>query len=150
MPKPCGGCARGCKDPPAPAELAAALDALSRLLPPLSGAMAMPERLAWIRAAVGNQVRLIAVEQVCYFRANDKYTSVFTSEGEALIRTSLRELGEQLDANRFWQIHRNTIVNLAHIAATTRDVAGRVLVKLKSRPETLTVSRAFAHRFRQM
>jgi len=134
-----------------PEGLATALETLGRMLPALAAsAPGGPERLAWIRAAVGNQVRLIAVEEVCYFQANDKYTSVFTGEGEALIRTSLRELAEQLDPARFWQIHRSTIVNLAHVASSTRDFSGRIQIRLKSRPETLAVSRAFAHRFRQM
>lgn len=126
-------------------DLRAALAALSRLAPP--GAV---ERLAWIRASVGQQVRLIAVDDVCYFQANDKYTSVFTKDGEALIRTPLRELAEGLDPNRFWQVHRGTIVNLAHVAATNRDFAGRVSLALKTRAEPIAVSRAFAHRFRQM
>lgn len=135
----------------APEGLAAALEALGRILPAGGGAtLAAPERLAWIRAAIGNQVRLIAVEEVCYFQANDKYTSVFTREGEALIRTSLKELAEQLDPAKFWQIHRGTIVNLAHVASSTRELSGRIQVRLKTRPETLAVSRAFAHRFRQM
>ena len=138
------------RTPPAPDELKAALDALSRVLPALSGGGAATARLAWIRASVGNQVRLIAVDEVCYFQANDKYTSVFTAEGEALIRTSLKELAGQLDPDRFWQIHRGIIVNLAAVAATTRDLAGRTQIRLKARPETLAVSRAFAHRFRQM
>jgi DNA-binding LytR/AlgR family response regulator len=139
---------------PASSELKSTLDALARVLPGLAGSAGpqgdVPERLAWIRASVGNQVRLIAVEDVSYFQANDKYTSVFTADSEALIRTSLRELGEQLDPQRFWQIHRGTIVNVAHVAATTRDLGGRTLIRLKARPETLVVSRAFAHRFRQM
>jgi len=130
-------------------DLKHALDALSRVLPALNG-RSVPGRLAWIRASVGNQVRLIAVEEVCYFQANDKYTSVFTPEGEALIRISLKELAEQLDPERFWQIHRGTIVNLAAVASTSRDLAGRTQVRLKARPEMLAVSRAFAHRFRQM
>ena len=139
------------KSPAASAELKSTLDALARVLPGLAGSGPdSPERLAWIRASVGNQVRLIAVDDVSYFQANDKYTSVFTADGEALIRTSLRELGDQLDPQRFWQIHRGTIVNVAHVAATTRDLGGRTLIKLKARPETLLVSRAFAHRFRQM
>ncbi|HEX3633323.1 MAG TPA: LytTR family DNA-binding domain-containing protein, partial [Casimicrobiaceae bacterium] len=137
------------RTPPAADDLKRALDALSRVLPAIAGG-APSGRLAWIRASVGNQVRLIAVEEVCYFRANDKYTSVFTAEGEALIRTSLKELGGQLDPDRFWQIHRGTIVNVAAVAATTRDLTGRTQIRLKTRSETLTVSRAFAHRFRQM
>lgn len=139
------------QSPPPSDALAAALEALGRALPSLGAAgPGAVERLAWIRAAIGSQVRLISVDEVCYFQANDKYTSVFTHEGEALIRTSLKELAEQLDPARFWQIHRSTIVNLTHVAATTRDVSGKTSLRLKSRPETLAVSRAFVHRFRQM
>ena len=133
---------------PAP-DLSATLSALAQLVPRL-GAAVGGERLAWVRASMGAQVRLIAIDDVCYFQANDKYTSVFTQEGEALIRTPLRELSAQLDPARFWQVHRGTIVNLAHVATTHRDFAGRVTLSLKARPEIVAVSRAFAHRFRQM
>lgn len=125
-----------------------ALAALSRVAPGIANGA--PERLAWIRASAGQQVRLIAVDDVCYFQANDKYTSVFTKDGEALIRTPLRELAEGLDPARFWQVHRGTIVNIAHVQATSRDLTGRLSLALKTRSETLAVSRAFAHRFRQM
>ena len=121
------------------------LAAIARLAPG-----AAQERLAWIRASRGQQVVLIDVEDVCYFRANDKYTSVFTSEGESLIRTPLKELAGQLDASRFWLVHRGTIVNVRHIAATSRDLAGRITLTLKKRPETVPVSRAYAHLFKQM
>jgi DNA-binding LytR/AlgR family response regulator len=136
--------------PPGGDTLREALDTLTRALPVLAGASAAPGRLAFIRASIGNQVRLIAVEEVCYFQATDKYTSVFTVDGEALIRTSLKELIEQLDPHRFWQVHRGTIVNIAQVAATTRDLSGRIQIRLKARPESLAVSRAFAHRFKQM
>ena len=135
---------------------AAALDgllaALAEHLPNLAPAAGSngAERLVWIRAAVGGNVRLIAVEDVCYFQANDKYTSVFTAEGEALIRTPLKEIADQLDAQRFWQVHRGTIVNVGHVEATTRDLAGRVALTLRKRPEKVAVSRAYAHRFKQM
>src|SRR6185312_17386258 len=127
------------KDAP---ELRAVLATLSRLAPGLTQ-NGGTERLAWIRASVGQQVRLIAVDDVCYFQANDKYTSVFTKEGEALIRTPLRELAEGLDPAHFWQVHRGTIVNLAHVQATHRDFAGRLSLALKTRAETIAVSRAF-------
>lgn len=132
-----------------PPALAEALATLARYAPgtaaPLAGA-----RLAWVRASIGAEVRLIPIDDVCYFQANDKYTSVFTAEGEALIRTPLKELVTQLDPDRFWQVHRGTIVNLAHVATTTRDLAGRVSLSMRTRPEKVAVSRAFAHRFRQM
>ena len=131
-------------------ELQAALAVIARLAPLSGNATVAPERLAWIRASAGSQVRLIAVADVCYFQANDKYTSVFTAEGESLIRTPLKELGDQLDPNRFWQVHRGTIVNLAHVGATSRDLTGRVSLTLKTRPEKVAVSRAFAHLFKQM
>jgi DNA-binding LytR/AlgR family response regulator len=124
----------------------AALAAIERLSP-LAPA---PERLAWIRASAGQQVRLIAVEDVVYFQANDKYTSVFTADGEALIRTPMKELSEQLDPRRFWQVHRGTIVNVAHIATTTRELSGRITLTLKGRPDKLAVSRAYVHLFKQM
>ena len=129
--------------------LAEAIATLSRLAPGLVGG-ARPGRLAWIRAAVGAQVRLIPVDDVCYFQANDKYTSVFTADGEALIRTPLKELYEQLDPRTFWQVHRGTIVNVRDIATTTRDLTGRVTLTMKRRPEPVAVSRAYAHLFRQM
>ncbi|HVF64646.1 MAG TPA: LytTR family DNA-binding domain-containing protein [Casimicrobiaceae bacterium] len=109
-----------------------------------------PKRLSWIRAAVGAETRLIAIDDVCYFEANDKYTSVFTAEGEALIRTPLKDLVDQLDPDRFWQVHRGTVVNLACVASTSRDFAGRMTIGLRNRSERLAVSRAYAHRFKQM
>ena len=84
------------------------------------------------------------------FQANDKYTSVFTADGESLIRTPLRELAAQLDARHFWQVHRGTIVNVRQVAATMRDLAGRITLRMKSRVETVPVSRAYAHLFKQM
>lgn len=133
----------------APPELRAALTTLAQFAPALVSGGA-PERLSWVRAAVGAEVRLIPVDDVCYFQANDKYTSVFTKDGESLIRTPLRALVDTLDPERFWQVHRGTIVNVAHVAATTRDFAGRVSLVLRQRKEPVAVSRAFAHRFRQM
>jgi DNA-binding LytR/AlgR family response regulator len=139
------------RNPQPPEGVAAALEALGRVLPALGAAApGAVERLAWIRAAIGSQVRLISVDEVCYFQANDKYTSVFTAEGQALIRTPLKELAEQLDPERFWQVHRGTIVNLRHVSATMRDLTGRVTLTLKNRPEKVAVSRAYAHLFKQM
>jgi DNA-binding LytR/AlgR family response regulator len=127
--------------------LQAALQALVQAVP---GLQAGAGRLAWIRASVGQDIRLIPVEEICYFESNDKYTCVFTADAEALIRTPLKELVAQLDPERFWQVHRGTVVNLAHVARATRDLAGRVTLQLRSRREPIRVSRAFAHLFRQM
>lgn len=106
--------------------------------------------LRWIRASVGETVRQIPVDEVYYFQAQDKYVSVYTAVGESLIRTPLSELQAGLDPNEFWQIHRSTIVNVNRIAATTRDVMGKTLLKLNDSKIELQVSRAYAHLFKQM
>jgi DNA-binding LytR/AlgR family response regulator len=108
------------------------------------------KRLDWIRAAHGNETRLIAIDEVIYFEANDKYVSVFTQDGESLIRTPLKELQEGLDEKQFWQIHRGTVVAVKHIAGLKRDFRGRTLLGLKNRSEELVVSRAYLHLFKQM
>ncbi len=108
------------------------------------------EPLRILRAGVGNSVKMIPVDEVCYFQASDKYTNVVTRDAEALIRTSLKDLLAQLPPERFVQIHRGTVVNLDEVRAATRDDAGRVSLTLKHRSEALPVSRVFAHLFRQM
>lgn len=111
---------------------------------------AKPAPLRWIRAAVGESVRLVPVAEVRYFQAADKYTAVMTEAGELLIRTPIRELVGQLDPEVFWQVHRGTIVNAKFVTAARHDESGRVLLGVRDRPERLTVSRAYAHLFRQM
>jgi DNA-binding LytR/AlgR family response regulator len=106
--------------------------------------------LTLIRAAVGNQVRMIPIADVVYFEALDKYVNVITREGEALIRTSLKELLPQLDAAQFWQVHRGTIVNASCIASATRDEVGKLTLQLRGRNDQLRVSPLYAHLFRQM
>lgn len=106
--------------------------------------------LRWINASVGQNLKLITVDEIAYFQADNKYTRVVGSDGEALIRKSLKELVEELDPNQFWQIHRSTLVNATSISGVTRDFRGRMLVKLKTRPETLLVSDTYTHLFRQM
>jgi DNA-binding LytR/AlgR family response regulator len=113
-------------------------------------AAAPPAPLQWIRAAQGQETRLIAIDEVIYFQSNDKYTSVFIANGEHLIRTPLRQLRDQLDAQQFWQIHRSVIVAARHVAGTRTDFRGRLLVKLKGRPEELVVSRNYTEMFKQM
>ena len=108
------------------------------------------EYLRWINASQGQEVRLITVDEVCYFQSDTKYTRVVTASGEALIRRSLKELLDELDPHCFWQIHRATVVNASAIAGVSRDFRGRVSVKLKARPERLPVSDAHVHLFRQM
>jgi DNA-binding LytR/AlgR family response regulator len=106
--------------------------------------------LKWIKASLGASMRLIPVDEVLYFHAEDKYTKVITAEGEALIRKTIKDLFDELDAQLFWQIHRGTIVNLRAIARVDRDYRDQPLIILKTRPEKLVVSRTFAHLFKAM
>ena len=106
--------------------------------------------MKWIKVRHGEEVRLIAIDDVCYFKAEDKYTVVKTREGESLIKKSIRQLTEELDPDQFWRIHRGTIINVSRIARVSRSFAGRLFISLKDLPETLTVSRSYAHLFKQM
>jgi DNA-binding LytR/AlgR family response regulator len=131
---------------PDAAQMAALLDKLGALPQPACAV----EPLTWLTASAGRETRLILIDDVLYFRADQKYTTVMTAEGEALLRSSLRELLPRLDGNTFKQIHRSTIVNLKAIAGITRDDTGRGTVRLKQRPETLTVSQPFMTLFKHM
>jgi len=106
------------------------------------------EALQWIKASVGNQLRLIAIDDVLFFQSDEKYTLVATRDLDTLIRTPIKEILTGLDANKFWQIHRSTIVNATAIETVTRDFRGQASVKIKGRPENLTVSRPFSHLFK--
>lgn len=130
----------------APGDLGAVLDRLATL------PAATPARtwLRWINASVGQTLKLITVDEVLYFQADNKYTRVATREGEALIRKPLKELVDELDPQQFWQIHRSTLVNVTAIAGANRDFRGRLQVKLKDRNESLLVAESYAHLFKQM
>ncbi len=125
-------------------------DNLARLLSQLQAMLPPAPRLQMIRAAVGNSVRMIALADVVYFEALDKYINVVCQDSEALIRTSLKELLPQLDPQQFWQIHRGTIVNASAIATAVRDEAGKLSLTLRQHPAQLRVSPLYAHLFRQM
>ncbi|MEK7436003.1 MAG: LytTR family DNA-binding domain-containing protein [Pseudomonadota bacterium] len=134
-------------------DLALLVSKLQRLMgaaPANAGTGPGEATLKIVRAGAGNAVRMIPIGEVCYFQAADKYTSVVTRDAELLIRTPLKELLAQLPQDRFRQIHRGTVVNMAEVAAAVRDDAGRLSLRLKQRKETLPVSRVYADLFRQM
>jgi DNA-binding LytR/AlgR family response regulator len=139
---------------PDPAEVETALDALLTKLQQLQQGLhkvtqpASSGALRWIQCTVGSTTRLIDVNDVLFFRSDEKYTRIQTREQEALVRSPIRELVQQLDAQQFWQIHRSTIVKLSAISAITRDESGRQRVHIHGHPEVLEVSRSFAHLFR--
>jgi DNA-binding LytR/AlgR family response regulator len=102
------------------------------------------------QVSVGSNIRMVPVEQVLYLEAADKYVRVLTDGHEYLIRTPLKELLPQLDAQQFWQVHRGTVVRADAIDTVTRDEAGKLHLTLRGRKEKLPVSRLYAHMFKAM
>ena len=124
---------------------------MSSILSQLASRIApKPTYLQWIQASIGQELRLIAVQDVLFFQSDEKYTRVQTNRVEALIRKPVRDLAEELDPALFWQIHRSTLVNVTAIDGVARDLRGRHLVFIKGQPDKLEVSRSFVHLFKQM
>lgn len=135
---------------PAP-DTEALLDKLAERLKGKQG----PEPLRWIRASVGQALRLIPVEQIDFLRSDEKYTRIAWRDdgdqaGEALIRTPLKELLGQLDREHFVQVHRSVVVNLRAVSHVSRNDNETGSIHLKDRDEVLPVSRSYLHLFRQM
>jgi DNA-binding LytR/AlgR family response regulator len=124
---------------------------LRRALQDLVGRSTAPPRyLQWISASRGTAVRLITVEEILYFKSDQKYTLVVTTDTEALIKKTIKSLADELDPTMFWQIHRSAVVNVHAIDSVIRDDRGNLTLRLKQRPETLPVSEAYTHLFHQM
>ncbi len=132
----------------AAADPQASFDALRRLLG--SQACGSAPALQLLQASVGASIHMVPVEQVLYFEAADKYVRVLTAEREYLIRTPLKELMPRLSPDRFWQIHRGTLVQATAIETVTRDEAGKMSLSVRGRGERLAVSRLYHHLFRAM
>ncbi len=127
-----------------PANLDSLLKALSERKP-----NAKPY-LRWINASRGAEVQILTTDEICYFQSDTKYTRAVTASSEALLHKSLKQLLDELDPTDFRQIHRATIVNLNAVSSVARDAKGHVILKLKQRKESLSVSEPYAHLFRQM
>jgi DNA-binding LytR/AlgR family response regulator len=130
------------------------LQQLSAQLAKLQHGDGRKQALRWIRAQAGKTVRLIAIDDVDFLRSDAKYTMVAWRDGgkptDALVRTPLKELVEQLDAEHFVQVHRSVVVNLRAISRVQRHDNDTAEIHLKGRGEVLPVSRNYLHVFRQM
>ena len=137
------------KQPDAEAsELTRALNLIKRLAGGGTDGKAL--YLKFFRAGIGDTVRIVPVDEVTHLQAQDKYVSLYTADGEQLIRISLKELADQLDPNFFVQVHRSTIVNMRMVVTADRDFTGRVILTLKNVQEKIQVSRQYAHLFARM
>jgi DNA-binding LytR/AlgR family response regulator len=125
-------------------------DQSTKKLESIGNGKAAPEKLRWIQASVGRELRVISVDDVVYFEADEKYVVVHTRDAEAVIRTPLKELVDGLDEDLFWPVHRATIVNVRMIEAVEKDVLGRLSIRLRGMQRKLPVSRTHASRFKGM
>jgi DNA-binding LytR/AlgR family response regulator len=105
--------------------------------------------LEWLTVRLADTTRLVAVNEVIYFRSGDKYTEAVTATERHLVRTPLKDLLAQLDRNHFAQIHRSLIVNLRAVLRIERDLLGRSQLYLRGHADVLSVSRSFLARFKQ-
>jgi DNA-binding LytR/AlgR family response regulator len=139
-----------------PAALDATADQLRRLLSSLQPGPAAPAQPPLRQLAVsapgsgGSVIRMVPLDEVLVLQAADKYVRVLTATGEHLLRTPLKELQPQLDAQQFWQVHRSTLVRADAIDQVQRDEAGRLQLRVRGVGETLAVSRLHAHLFKAM
>ncbi len=121
------------------------LDALETRLKPSGSRL-----IRWISAAVGDSVRMLGIDEVLYFQAQDKYVRVITADGEAIIRTPIKDILAGLDPDIFWQVHRGTVVRVSAIDRVRKDELGKSMLSLRGRSDALPVSAAFLHRFKGM
>jgi DNA-binding LytR/AlgR family response regulator len=128
----------------APADLDGLMAALRAAAPPQT------EYVRWLTVPYGRELRVVTTDEICYLRAANKYTSLFTADAEYLLTSTLKAMREKLDPRSFWQIHRSFVVNVAAIQTIHRSFHGSFEVQLKRRRELLPVSEAYTHLFRQL
>lgn len=133
-----------------PSDLSSLLSGLQQSLQNTApAAIPKQEKMKWIKATVGKQIKLIDVDEVLFFQSDTKYTRVVLADYEALIRTALKDLIDGLDSEKFWQVHRSTVVNTKAILAAERLDAERMQILIKGSHEKLLVSRNFTYLFRE-
>lgn len=124
---------------------------LGGLVSRLRDAIAASDRhLQWIIVQRAEEMQLITVGEICYFRSDSKYTTVATAQAEHLVSKPLKDLESELDPRTFWRIHRGVIVNINAIHTVHRGIGGHLDVRLKQRPETLPVSASYARLFKHL
>ncbi len=127
----------------APADLDATV--LSRVVPAPAA-----DYLKWLTVQHGHEIQLVATDEICYLRADNKYTTLVIANKEFLLTSGLGQIKERLDPTAFWQIHRSVVVNVSAIRSVHRTFRGALEVSLKQRPEVLSVSAAHAHLFKHL
>lgn len=124
-------------------------DLMAQLAKRMRGGDAVP-RIRWISASIGENIKVIPIDDVIFFQSDEKYTRVVTADDEAHVRKSIRELAESLDPDQFWQVHRGVILRASAIARVQRDEMGKISIALRGHAEMVKASQAYAWRFKPM
>jgi two-component system response regulator AlgR len=128
-------------------KLRAALSKAARLTRPQLRQVAAAAREPVQRSHIGvrgrDGLKLIPIDEVFYFQADQKYTTVKHQKGEDLIEDSLKTLEEEFAA-AFVRVHRNSLVNTRYLERIARDASGQHFVHLRGVPDSLEVSRRMA------
>ncbi|WP_112478874.1 LytR/AlgR family response regulator transcription factor [Vibrio variabilis] len=124
--------------------------------PELSSLMANLEKLSlnatpqfskWLKASKQDEIHLVSVDDIAYLKAEDKYVTLVTDDKrEYVLRSSIKELSNQLDPDCFWQIHRSTMINLHKLEKVKKDLTGKMNAYVAG--SKLPVSRALQHLFK--
>lgn len=103
-----------------------------------------------ISARVGDRLRVIAVSDILYFQADQKYVGVGVADGEVLIDDSLVALEEEFGSKLFLRVHRNALVAVAHLHAIEKDGEGGHVVRVRGSEKRLAVSRRHTASLRKL
>jgi DNA-binding LytR/AlgR family response regulator len=106
--------------------------------------------IRWIKASQQDKVHIVPVDDIRYFKSDNKCTSVVTEHNEWIIRKPIKELEAELDPEVFWRVHRAVIVNASYIVNASRTLNGGYKLRVLGINDTIVVSRAYAHLFKQM
>jgi len=103
-----------------------------------------------LKIQIGNKIWLIPVEDIICLKASGRYVKVLTKEREALVRMPLKNLCEQLDPDIFWQVHRSTVMNIAHLDYVKNIDHEQIQAHMNNMKDPVAISRSFSHLFRNL
>lgn len=149
-----------------PERLATAIEKLRRMIPQVDDTT-VPPGFSWeklcnlvdmsvlylqrLQVKVGDRIVFVNIDEVIRFHSEEKYTTVYTVNGQYVIDTPLVELEKKLDPRHFTRVHRSHIVAIDYIAECRKGDAGRMVMVLRDKAATqLVVSRSLVKKIRNL
>ncbi len=149
-----------------PERLAVAIEKLRRQIPQVDDTT-VPPGFSWeklcnlvdmsalylqrLQVKVGDRIVFVNLDEVIRFHSEEKYTTVYTVNGQYVIDTPLVELEKKLDPRHFTRVHRSHIVAIDYIAECRKGDAGRMVMLLRDKAATqLVVSRSLVKKIRSL